>query len=114
MTTDPQGLSTGVFRCLIGKRWCGSPDDAVINPATGAVLAKVPHFGAVETQLAIDAAGSALADWSSRTAMERGQVLEAWFALIGRHREDLARLLTAEQGSLFPRRAPRSTMQPAS
>lgn len=95
LLSDPDLLRT---RCLIGGRWCGEPQEAVVNPATGAVLAMVPHFSAQETIEAVTAAQAALECWAGRTAAERAQVLETWDALIRAHREDLARVLTAEQG----------------
>jgi succinate-semialdehyde dehydrogenase/glutarate-semialdehyde dehydrogenase len=70
----------------------------VLNPASGAVLARVPRCGAAETRRAIAAAADALAEWRARPAKARAQVLQQWFRLITANAEDLARLITAECG----------------
>lgn len=70
----------------------------VINPADQRPLAAVADLGEAQTLQAIAAANAALADWRARTARERATILRAWFALIMAHQEDLARLLSAEQG----------------
>jgi len=71
---------------------------AVTNPATGAVIADVPDMGAAETRRAIDAAARALPAWRARTAKERATILRRWFELIIANTEDLALLMTSEQG----------------
>ena len=71
---------------------------AVTNPATGQTLVEVADMGAAETRRAIDAAARALPGWRGKTAKERAQVLRKWFDLIIAHTEDLAQLMTAEQG----------------
>jgi len=85
-------------RCYVDGQWIGDPVDPVINPATGDIIAHVPNFGAEETARAIEAAEKAFRPWSSRTAKDRAQVLRHWYELIVAHREDLAVLLTTEQG----------------
>ena len=70
----------------------------VLNPASGAVLARVPRCGAAESRRAIAAAADALAEWRARPAKARAQVLQQWFRLITANAEDLARLITAECG----------------
>ncbi|MFV0371365.1 MAG: NAD-dependent succinate-semialdehyde dehydrogenase [Azonexus sp.] len=70
----------------------------VLNPACGAVLARVPRCGAAETRRAIAAAADALAEWRARPAKARAQVLQQWFRLMAANAEDLARLITAECG----------------
>ena len=70
----------------------------MINPATGAVLTHVPDMGAAETQQAIAAADRALPDWRGKTAKERAALLRRWHDLILANQEDLARLMTLEQG----------------
>ncbi|QDX81680.1 succinate-semialdehyde dehydrogenase (NADP(+)) [Denitratisoma sp. DHT3] len=70
----------------------------VRDPATGALLGTVPDLGRAQTEVAIRAAADAWPDWRRRTARERGAVLRRWCELILTHQEDLARLLTAEQG----------------
>lgn len=71
---------------------------AVTNPADGSVLAQVPDLGANETRRAIAAADAALPAWRARTAKERATILRRWFELIMANQEDLAVLMTAEQG----------------
>ncbi len=85
-------------QCMVDGRWIGEPETAVYNPATGASLARVPNFGATETKLAIEAAHRAFPDWSSRLAKERSAILRRWFELQLHHAEELAQLMTAEQG----------------
>jgi len=70
----------------------------VDNPATGDVLGTVPRMGAEETRLAIDAANKALPAWRAKTAKERAQILRKWFDLMMANQDDLAQLMTAEQG----------------
>ncbi|AWK89270.1 succinate-semialdehyde dehydrogenase (NADP(+)) (plasmid) [Azospirillum thermophilum] len=70
----------------------------VTNPATGAVIATVADMGAEETREAIRAAADALPAWRGRTAKERAAILRRWFELILANQEDLAQLMTAEQG----------------
>jgi succinate-semialdehyde dehydrogenase/glutarate-semialdehyde dehydrogenase len=71
---------------------------AVTNPATGETLAEVADFGASETQRAIEAASRAFPAWRAKTAKERAGLMRKWFELIMANQEDLARLMTAEQG----------------
>jgi len=70
----------------------------VTNPATGRKIGSVPALGGAETSEAVAAAHAAFPDWRSRTAKERSNILRKWFELTVAHSEDLARLLTAEQG----------------
>jgi succinate-semialdehyde dehydrogenase/glutarate-semialdehyde dehydrogenase len=70
----------------------------VLNPATAEVLAEVPRFGVAETRQAIADAADAYPRWSSLLARERAQILRRWADLIVEHLDDLAQLLTAEQG----------------
>ncbi|WP_312477806.1 NADP-dependent succinate-semialdehyde dehydrogenase [Stutzerimonas nitrititolerans] len=70
----------------------------VNNPASGEVLGTVPKMGAAETRRAIEAAERALPAWRDLTAKERSQALRRWFELIMQNQEDLARLMTLEQG----------------
>jgi succinate-semialdehyde dehydrogenase/glutarate-semialdehyde dehydrogenase len=71
---------------------------AVTNPATGEELAQVADFGAAETTRAVEAAQRAFATWRDHTAKERAGILRRWFELIMAAQEDLAQLMTAEQG----------------
>lgn len=87
--------------CFINGAWVGAASGetfAVTNPASGAPLASVPLCGEAETQSAIDAAQAALGPWKSRPAAERSKILRRWFDLMLAHQEDLAALMTAEQG----------------
>jgi len=70
----------------------------VTNPATGEVLGTVPKMGAAETRRAIEAADKALPAWRALTAKERAGKLRRWFELMIEHQDDLARLMTSEQG----------------
>ena len=93
----------GLFRqrALIAGEWRdadGGGACEVRNPATGAVLGTVPDMGAAETRRAIDAAHAAFPAWSKKTAKERAQVLRRLFDLMLQHQDDLAVLMTAEQG----------------
>jgi succinate-semialdehyde dehydrogenase/glutarate-semialdehyde dehydrogenase len=71
---------------------------AVLNPATKASLVEIPNAGAAETRRAIEAAERAFDSWRNIVAKERSALLKRWFALIMENQEDLARLMTAEQG----------------
>ncbi len=86
---------------LLAGQWVGADSGKTItvtNPATGSVVAKVPLMGRDETERAIIAAEAAQKSWKTLTAAARGAILRRWFDLIILHREDLANLLTAEQG----------------
>ncbi|HEY8538470.1 MAG TPA: NADP-dependent succinate-semialdehyde dehydrogenase [Steroidobacteraceae bacterium] len=88
-------------QAFIGGKWMDAHDGrtvSVINPATGEAIGTVPHMGAAETRLAIEAAERALPDWRARTAKERAQILRKWFELMMANQEDLALLMTIEQG----------------
>lgn len=85
-------------RCYIDGAWVGTPVVPVTNPATGAELAKVPQMGAAECTQAVDAAERAFPAWARLTAKQRSNILRKWFELIVASREDLALILTCEQG----------------
>jgi succinate-semialdehyde dehydrogenase / glutarate-semialdehyde dehydrogenase len=88
-------------QCYVGGQWLdASSGDTVkvTNPATRGVLGTVPSFGAVETRAAIDAAHEAFPAWAARTAKDRAKLLRAWHDLMLAHADDLATLMTAEQG----------------
>jgi len=85
-------------QCLIGGRWIGTPSFDVTNPATGAGLGRVPDFGQTETRAAIEAANAAFLEWSVKLAKERSAILRRWYELQIEHKEDLALLMTSEQG----------------
>ncbi len=79
-------------------QWIGEPADAVFNPASGKEIGRVPRLGEAEAEAAVTAAYQAFAPWSANLAVERATILTRWFHLIREHREDLAMLLTMEQG----------------
>ncbi|MDK9691958.1 NADP-dependent succinate-semialdehyde dehydrogenase [Azospira sp.] len=86
-------------QCYLNGQWVGGESDfPVRNPASGAELARVPRLGAAETRAAIAAADAAWPAWRGRTAKERAGVLRRWFELMNQHADDLALLMTSEQG----------------
>jgi succinate-semialdehyde dehydrogenase/glutarate-semialdehyde dehydrogenase len=82
----------------IDGSWVGAPQLPVVNPATGAEIAKVAQLGAAETTHAVEAAARAFPLWARLTAKQRSNILRKWFELITANREDLALILTSEQG----------------
>ncbi|OYV35871.1 MAG: succinate-semialdehyde dehydrogenase (NADP(+)) [Rhodospirillales bacterium 20-64-7] len=93
----------GLFReqAYLGGAWVDADHGqsfTVDNPATGIVLGSVPMMGGAETKRAIEAANAAWPAWRARTAKDRAQLLRRWFELVLAHSEDLAALMTAEQG----------------
>ncbi|TMV88903.1 NAD-dependent succinate-semialdehyde dehydrogenase [Thioclava sp. BHET1] len=92
---DPELLQEAA---LINGAWVARADMAVIDPATGATLGHMPDCSAEETSAAIDAAAAAMPSWRARTHAERADILMAWYQLMHDHIEDLALILTAEQG----------------
>jgi succinate-semialdehyde dehydrogenase/glutarate-semialdehyde dehydrogenase len=99
----PALKNMALFRqqAYIAGRWCDADErgtTAVVNPATGQDIGAIPRMGASETRRAIEAADKALPDWRSRTAKERAAILRKWFELMMANQEDLARLMTIEQG----------------
>jgi succinate-semialdehyde dehydrogenase / glutarate-semialdehyde dehydrogenase len=87
-----------VERCLVGGAWSGEPATPVTNPATGETLAKVPRFGATETTRAVEAAEKAFPAWAKKTAKERAAILRRWFELMMANKDDIALIMTSEQG----------------
>ena len=88
-------------QCHIDGAWCDADDGdamAVADPATGEVLGSVPRMGAGETRRAIAAAAGALPAWRALTARQRAAILRRWHDLMLEHREDLALVMTREQG----------------
>jgi succinate-semialdehyde dehydrogenase/glutarate-semialdehyde dehydrogenase len=83
---------------LIDGQWLARPDMPVTDPATGEVLGILPDCTAVETGTAIAAAARAMIDWRARTHAQRADMLMRWYQLMLDNTEDLARILTAEQG----------------
>jgi succinate-semialdehyde dehydrogenase/glutarate-semialdehyde dehydrogenase len=85
-------------QCFVGGKWIGTPETEVTDPATGAVIARVPRFGGAETKAAIAMAHAALPAWSKKTGKERANILRKWFELIVANRDDIALIMTSEQG----------------
>ncbi|WP_028944315.1 NAD-dependent succinate-semialdehyde dehydrogenase [Pseudomonas vranovensis] len=88
-------------QAYIAGHWCDADDGrslAVTDPANGNLLGNVPLMSGAEAVRAIEAAEAALADWRGRTAKDRAQILRRWFELLLEHEQDLARLMTFEQG----------------
>jgi succinate-semialdehyde dehydrogenase/glutarate-semialdehyde dehydrogenase len=94
---DPSLL---VESCLIGGRWhcTGARYEAVSDPASGEIIASVPVAGAADALEAVEAANAAFPGWRARTASERAVLLRRLAALLEENREDLALILTREQG----------------
>ncbi len=87
--------------CFVDGNWIGADNAAVVevrNPATAQKLGSVPNMGAVETRGAIAAAAAALPGWRARTAKERAIIMRRWFDLMLENQDDLATIMTAEQG----------------
>nr|WP_314902313.1 NAD-dependent succinate-semialdehyde dehydrogenase [uncultured Deefgea sp.] len=91
-------LSLLKTQCLIKGEWCGEPQLIVTNPANGNEIAQVPRFGSVETHQAIEAANAALPAWRAKSGKERSHILRRWFELLMQNQEDLALIMTSEQG----------------
>jgi succinate-semialdehyde dehydrogenase/glutarate-semialdehyde dehydrogenase len=84
--------------CLLGGKWIGKPETAVNTPAPGAGVGRGPALGAAEATQAVEAAAKALPEWSGKTAKERAAILHRWFRLMLDNKEDLAVIMTSEQG----------------
>jgi succinate-semialdehyde dehydrogenase/glutarate-semialdehyde dehydrogenase len=98
-----QLTDSDLFRqqCYIDGEWVTTDARAAIevsNPATGEILGSVPNLGVDETRAAIEAAAAALASWKSRTAKDRSTIMMRFYSLIMEHQQDLALLMSAEQG----------------
>jgi succinate-semialdehyde dehydrogenase/glutarate-semialdehyde dehydrogenase len=93
----------GLFReqCYINGQWVDADSGKTVevtNPATGEIIGTIPNMGAAETKRAIEAANAAWGAWRKKTAKERANLLRQWFNLMMAAQEDLAIILTAEQG----------------
>src|ERR1700732_4631989 len=88
-------------QAYINGRWedadSGAPVE-VLNPATGDRLGTVPNLAVAQVRRSIQAAHQALPGWASRTARDRAVLLRRWFDLMLAHQDDLATIMTAEQG----------------
>ncbi|HEV6964231.1 NAD-dependent succinate-semialdehyde dehydrogenase [Roseateles sp.] len=92
-------------QCWLEGRWVDAADGttlAVINPATGECLGQVPRMGLDETRRAVAAAERALGPWRERTAEERALLLRRWSELVMAHQDELALIMTREQGKPMP------------
>ena len=88
-------------QCYINGQWTGADSGKTVdvtNPATGELLGTIPLMGAAETRRAIEAANAAWGAWRKKTAKERANILRKWFNLMMENQDDLAILMTAEQG----------------
>ena len=88
-------------KCYVNGSWIESNDKQVIevnNPATLEIIGTVPKCGTLETKKAIDAANSSWKEWKNKPAIERSNLLRKWFNLIEKNHEDLAQIMTMEQG----------------
>jgi succinate-semialdehyde dehydrogenase/glutarate-semialdehyde dehydrogenase len=95
---DPELLR---HQCFVAGAWVdadGRESLEVANPSTGAFLGTVPRAGVAETRRAIDAGRAAMREWAARPAKARSQVLRRWHELMMTHQDDLAAIMTAEQG----------------
>src|SRR5690349_23766617 len=92
-----------VERALIGGEWVqgNRAPIEVDDPFTLAGFAEVPNLGAAEAERAVAAAAEAFPGWAGKTAQERGRVLRRWLELLVEHRDDIARLITRENGKTF-------------
>ncbi|SEB24943.1 NAD-dependent succinate-semialdehyde dehydrogenase [Variovorax sp. YR216] len=95
---DPSLLRSAMY---IDGEWCNAYSGLTIsvrNPATGDEVGTVPKAGAAETQRAIEAADRAFKPWRATTAEHRARILRRWFDLMNEHQDDLALIMTLEQG----------------
>ncbi|MCA0420245.1 MAG: aldehyde dehydrogenase family protein, partial [Proteobacteria bacterium] len=87
--------------CLVGGNWQAAASGRtldVVDPATQAAIGSVPDADGTDTRAAVEAAAAAFGAWRTRPNAERAALLEAWHALMLEHVEDLALILTHEQG----------------
>ena len=89
-------IKTGSY---INGRWCDATASfAVVNPANQQLLTEVADAGAAEAERAVQAAAEAFASWAALAAAKRSELMQRWYQLVVTHQDDLARLLTLEQG----------------
>lgn len=91
--------------CFVDGQWIGAGQGGTLevrNPADGGIIGRVPAFGRGEVRTAITAAEKAFAPWRRSTAKERARILRRWYDLILLHQEDLAVIMTMEQGKPMP------------
>jgi len=95
---DKPTITLARNKCYVDGQWVGEPKLPVTNKATGEIMARVPDFGEAETRQAVEAANRALPAWSKMLAKERSKRIRAWFDLMIENADELALLLTNEQG----------------
>jgi succinate-semialdehyde dehydrogenase / glutarate-semialdehyde dehydrogenase len=95
---DKPTITLARNKCYVDGQWVGEPKVPVTNKATGDVMARVPDFGEAETRAAIEAANRAFPGWSKLLAKDRARLVRRWYDLIVEHADELALLLTNEQG----------------
>ena len=96
--SDPKLLRQ---KCYVDGQWIDSDNGQTIkvtNPVDSKAIGTIPRLGANETRRAIEAANKAYPAWRAKTAKDRAAILRKWFELMLEHKEDLARIMTAEQG----------------
>ena len=99
--SDPGLLKSQAY---IGGQWVNADDGATIdvtNPVNGELVSTVPKLGATETARAVAAAAAAMPEWARKPAKARANIMRKWFDLMMQHQEDLARIMTAEQGKVL-------------
>jgi succinate-semialdehyde dehydrogenase / glutarate-semialdehyde dehydrogenase len=92
---DPSLLKS---QCYINGKWVGDGSIDVVNPADGKTIAKVPSLSAEDVRAAIEHAWAAFGPWAGKTAKERARIIHRWFELMIDNKEDLALIMTTEQG----------------
>ena len=88
-------------QCYINGEWCNAESSKTIevsNPVDGEIIGTVPNMGAIETRKAIETADNAGQDWRAKPAKERAAIIRRWYELVVENTDDLARLMTIEQG----------------
>ena len=91
-------------QCYIDGAWADADSGETIpvtNPANGETIGTIPKMGADETRRAIEAAEAAFPAWRAKTAKERSDILRRWYELMMEHQDDLAQIMTLEQGKPF-------------
>ncbi|MBB4003397.1 NAD-dependent succinate-semialdehyde dehydrogenase [Aurantimonas endophytica] len=96
---DPALHAQGLY---IGGRWEAGGGIKVLDPSTGATLAEVPNASIEDAMRAVDAAEAAAAGWRATPPRQRSEILRRWFQLMSEHAEDLARLISLENGKALP------------
>ncbi len=89
-----------ISKAFVAGKWVDGDNDpiAVDDPFTGDTITQIASVSAATTQRAVDAASQALPEWAGRPAKERGAIVRRWFELIEEHKEDLATIMTRENG----------------